>query len=180
MSVKGSKTEQNLKDAFARECMANLRYLYFAAKADVEGYNDVSAVFRSAAKGETAHAHGHLEYLQEVGDPATGLPFGSTSANLAAAIAGETYEYTDMYPDMAKVAREETSRKSPTVSKRSPKPSAHTPNASRNPRKHPQPNRRADRRPQIPTHDETGEQDQGKPAGACRPSRRRRPPVNTG
>ena len=70
MSLKGSKTEQNLKDAFARECMANLRYLYFAAKADVEGYNDVSAVFRSTAEGET-------------------------------------YEYTDMYPVMAKVARAE-------------------------------------------------------------------------
>ena len=107
MSLKGSKTEQNLKDAFARECMANLRYLYFAAKADVEGYNDVSAVFRSTAEGETAHAHGHLVYLQEVGDPATGQPFGSTPANLAAAIAGETYEYTDMYPGMAKVARAE-------------------------------------------------------------------------
>lgn len=107
MSLQGSKTEQNLKDAFARKCMSNLRYLYFAAKADVEGYNDVSAVFRSAAEGETAHARGHLEYLQEVGDPATGLPFGSTSANLAAAIAGETYEFTDMYPDMAKVARDE-------------------------------------------------------------------------
>ena len=107
MSLKGSKTEQNLKDAFARECMANLRYRYFAANADVEGYNDVSAVFRSTAEGETAHAHGHLEYLQAVGDPATGQPFGSTSANLAAAIAGETYEFTDMYPAMAKVARAE-------------------------------------------------------------------------
>lgn len=107
MSLKGSKTEQNLKDAFARECVANLRYLYFAAKADVEGYNDVSAVFRSTAEGETAHAHGHIEYLKELGDPATGLSLGSTSANLAAAIAGETYEYSDMYPEMAKVAREE-------------------------------------------------------------------------
>ena len=107
MSLKGSKTEQNLKDAFARGCMVNLRYLCFAAKADVEGYNDVAAVFRSTAEGETAHAHGHLEYLQEVSDPATGLPFGSTSANLAAAIAGETHEYSDMYPAMAKQAREE-------------------------------------------------------------------------
>ena len=99
-NLKGSKTEQNLKDAFAGESMANRRYLYFAAKADVEGYNDVSAVFRSTAEGETGHAHGHLEYLEAVGDPATG-------PNLKAAIAGETHEYTDMYPGMARTAREE-------------------------------------------------------------------------
>jgi len=103
-NLKGSKTEQNLKDAFAGESMANRRYLYFASKADVEGYNDVSAVFRSTAEGETGHAHGHLEYLENVGDPATGLPFGETHANLKSAIAGETHEYTDMYPGMAKSA----------------------------------------------------------------------------
>ena len=106
-NLKGSKTEKNLKDAFAGESMANRRYLYFAAKADVEGYNDVSAVFRSTAEGETGHAHGHMEYLEEVGDPATGEPFGTTEANLKSAIAGETHEYTDMYPGMAKAAREE-------------------------------------------------------------------------
>jgi len=107
MSLKGSKTEGNLKEAFAGESQANRRYLYFAAKADVEGYNDVAAVFRSTAEGETGHAHGHLEYLEETGDPATGLPIGSTDKNLAAAIAGETHEYTDMYPGMAKTARDE-------------------------------------------------------------------------
>ncbi|MEE9157359.1 MAG: rubrerythrin family protein [Gammaproteobacteria bacterium] len=107
MSLKGSKTEENLKDAFAGESQANRRYLYFAQKADVEGYNDVSAVFRSTAEGETGHAHGHLEYLEAVGDPATGLPIGATEDNLKSAIAGETYEYTDMYPGMAKTAREE-------------------------------------------------------------------------
>ncbi len=107
MSLKGSKTEQNLKDAFAGESQANRRYLYFAQKADIEGYNDVSTVFRSTAEGETGHAHGHLEYLEEAGDPATGLPIGSTSNNLKSAIAGETHEYTDMYPGMAKTAREE-------------------------------------------------------------------------
>ena len=107
MSLKGSKTEANLKEAFAGESQANRRYLYFAAKADVEGYNDVAAVFRSTAEGETGHAHGHLEYLEEVGDPATGMPIGSTAENLKAAIAGETHEYTDMYPGMAKTAREE-------------------------------------------------------------------------
>jgi rubrerythrin len=107
MSLKGTETEQNLKDAFSGESQANRRYLYFAAKADVEGYNDVAAVFRSTGEGETGHAHGHLEYLEETGDPATGLPIGGTSDNLKAAIEGETHEYTDMYPGMAKKAREE-------------------------------------------------------------------------
>jgi rubrerythrin len=107
MSLKDSKTEQNLKDAFAGESQANRRYLYFASKADVEGYNDVAAVFRSTAEGETGHAHGHLEYLEETGDPATGLPIGGTSDNLKAAVAGETHEYTDMYPGMAKTGFDE-------------------------------------------------------------------------
>mgnify|MGYP001570008900 FL=1 len=107
MGLKGSKTEANLKAAFAGESQANRRYLYFAQKADVEGYNDVAAVFRSTAEGETGHAHGHLEYLEQVGDPATGKPIGPTDKNLAAAIAGETHEYTDMYPGMAKAARDE-------------------------------------------------------------------------
>jgi rubrerythrin len=107
MDLKGSKTEENLKAAFAGESQANRRYLYFASKADVEGYNDVAAVFRSTAEGETGHAHGHLEYLEAVGDPATGLPIGATGENLKASIAGETHEYTDMYPGMAKSARDE-------------------------------------------------------------------------
>ena len=107
MSLKGSKTENNLKDAFAGESQANRRYLYFAQKADIEGYNDVAAVFRSTAEGETGHALGHLEYLEETGDPATGEPIGETSLNLKAAIVGETHEYTDMYPGMARTAREE-------------------------------------------------------------------------
>src|SRR6186713_1581471 len=108
MALKGSKTEQNLKDAFAGESQANRRYLYFANKADIEGQNDVAALFRSTAEGETGHAHGHLEFLEQgVGDPATGLPIGSSRQNLMAAVAGETHEYTDMYPGMAKIAREE-------------------------------------------------------------------------
>jgi rubrerythrin len=107
MELKGSKTEQHLKDAFAGESQANRRYLYFAAKADIEGYNDVAALFRSTAEGETGHAHGHLEYLEASGDPATGLPIGATEDNLKAAVAGETHEYTDMYPGMAKDARDE-------------------------------------------------------------------------
>ena len=107
MDLNDSKTLQNLKDAFAGESQANRRYLYFAQKADVEGENDVAAVFRSTAEGETGHAHGHLEYMESVGDPATGKPIGTTTDNLAAAIAGETYEYTDMYPGMAATARDE-------------------------------------------------------------------------
>ncbi len=107
MKLAGTRTHENLKAAFAGESQANRRYLYFAAKADVEGQNDVAAIFRSTAEGETGHAHGHLEYLEAVGDPATGLPIGNSRQNLKAAIEGETHEYTDMYPGMAKTAREE-------------------------------------------------------------------------
>ena len=106
-SLNGTKTHQNLKDAFAGESQANRRYLYFANKADVEGQTEVASLFRSTAEGETGHAHGHLDYLAQVGDPATGLPIGSSSNNLKAAVAGETHEYTDMYPGLAKSAREE-------------------------------------------------------------------------
>jgi rubrerythrin len=107
MALKNSRTAENLKAAFSGESQANRRYLYFAQQADIEGHSDISAVFRSTAEGETGHAHGHLEYLEEVGDPATDLPIGATPENLAAAIAGETHEYTDMYPGMARTAREE-------------------------------------------------------------------------
>ena len=105
--LKGSKTHENLKDAFAGESQANRRYLYFAKQADVEGLPDIAGLFRDTAEGETGHAHGHLDYLKKVGDPATDLPIGETDDNLKAAIAGETHEYTDMYPGMAKSAREE-------------------------------------------------------------------------
>ena len=107
MNLHESKTFQNLKDAFAGESMANRRYLYFARQADVEGQPDIAGLFRDTAEGETGHAHGHLDYLRKVGDPATGLPIGDTKLNLKAAIHGETHEYTDMYPGMAKTAREE-------------------------------------------------------------------------
>ena len=106
-NLKGTKTHANLKDAFAGESQANRRYLYFAKVADVEGYPEVAANFRETAEGETGHAHGHLEYLEECGDPATGEPIGDTVLNLKASIAGETHEYTDMYPGMAKTARDE-------------------------------------------------------------------------
>lgn len=105
--LQGSRTHANLKAAFAGESQANRRYLYFAKVADVEGYPEVAGNFRETAEGETGHAHGHLDYLKRVGDPATDLPIGSTDANLKAAVAGETHEYTDMYPGMAKTAREE-------------------------------------------------------------------------
>jgi rubrerythrin len=106
-SFAGTVTEQNLKSAFAWESQANRRYLYFAKKADAEGFNDVAAVFRSTAESETGHAHRYLEYLEEVGDLATGKPIGSTGDNLKAAIAGETHEYTDLYPSMVRAARQE-------------------------------------------------------------------------
>jgi rubrerythrin len=105
--LNGTKTHQNLKDAFAGESQANRRYLYFAKVADVEGYPEVSGLFKDTADGETGHAHGHLDYLKQVGDPATGLPIGNTEKNLKAAVAGETHEYETMYPGMAKVARQE-------------------------------------------------------------------------
>ena len=105
--LKISKTLQNLKDAFSGESQANRRYLYFAKIADIEGYSEIAANFRETAEGETGHAHGHLDYIKPVGDPATGLPIGETEENLKAAVAGETHEYTDMYPGMAKTAREE-------------------------------------------------------------------------
>ena len=105
--LKGSKTAQNLMDAFAGESQANRRYLYFAKVADVEGIPDVAGLFRDTAEGETGHAHGHMDYLRPVGDPATGEPFGDTELNLKSAVVGETHEYTDMYPGMAKTAREE-------------------------------------------------------------------------
>lgn len=105
--LKGSQTLDNLKAAFAGESQANRRYLYFAKIADVEGYPEVASNFRETAEGETGHAHGHLDYIKKVGDPATDLPIGDTADNLKAAIAGETHEYTDMYPGMAKTARDE-------------------------------------------------------------------------
>lgn len=106
-TLHGTKTHDNLKAAFAGESQANRRYLYFAKQADIEGYPEIAGLFRDTAEGETGHAHGHLEHLRKVGDPATGLPFTEIAEMLKAAIAGETHEYTDMYPGMAKKAREE-------------------------------------------------------------------------
>ncbi|ETZ04525.1 MULTISPECIES: rubrerythrin family protein [Holospora] len=106
-SLKNSKTHENLKAAFAGESQANRRYEYFALRADREGVSSVAELFRSTARGETAHAFRHLDFLSDVGDPVTDLPIGSTQENLESASAGERYEYQDMYPSMAKTAREE-------------------------------------------------------------------------
>jgi rubrerythrin len=105
--LKGTKTHANLREAFAAESQANRRYLYFAKVADVEGHPDLAGLFRDTAEGETGHAHGHLDYLKRIGDPVTGEPIGDSVKNLKAAIASETYEYTQMYPGFAKAAREE-------------------------------------------------------------------------
>jgi rubrerythrin len=105
--LNGSKTHDNLKEAFAGESQANRRYTYFARRADIEGYPDIGGLFRDTAEAETGHAHGHLEYLAEVGDPCTDMPIGDTEKNLASAVEGETYEYTQMYPGMSKTARDE-------------------------------------------------------------------------
>ena len=105
--LKGTKTHENLKHAFAAESQANRRYLYFARVADIEGYPEVGGLFRDTSEAETGHAFGHMDFLRSVGDPATDIPFGSTRDNLKSAIEGETYEYTQMYPGMAKTARDE-------------------------------------------------------------------------
>ncbi len=106
-SLKGTKSHENLKGAFAGESQANRRYLYFARVADIEGYPDIGGLFRDTSEAETGHAFGHLDFLKEVGDPVTDVPFGSTEKNLKSAVEGETYEYTEMYPGFAKTAREE-------------------------------------------------------------------------
>ena len=103
----GTKSEGNLKDAFAGESQANRRYLYFARRADIEGYPDIGGLFRDISEAETGHAFGHLDFLKETGDPATGEPIGNTEANLKSAVAGETYEYSEMYPGFARTARDE-------------------------------------------------------------------------
>ena len=93
-----SKTEQNLKDAFAGESQANRKYLAFAKKADRDGYSQVAKLFRAAAEAETVHAHAHLRTLKGI---------KSTAENLQEAIAGETHEFKSMYPAMIEDAKSE-------------------------------------------------------------------------
>ncbi len=106
-NLAGTRTYQNLREAFAGESQANRRYLYFAKHADVEGHPDIAGLFRDTAEGETGHAHGHLDFLKQVGDPGTGKPIGNTRLNLQSAIHGETYEFSEMYPSFARAARDE-------------------------------------------------------------------------
>lgn len=93
-----SKTEENLKAAFAGESQANRRYLAFAKKAEGEGFHNVAKLFRAAAEAETVHAMNHLRALKMVRD---------TRENLQAAIEGETYEFTKMYPEFIDTASKE-------------------------------------------------------------------------
>jgi rubrerythrin len=106
-AIRGTRTYENLREAFARESQATHRYLFFAQKADIEGYPELAALLRSVADGESGHAFGHLEFLAEVGDPVTGAVIGDTEDNLRSAIKGETYEYAELYPAFARTAREE-------------------------------------------------------------------------
>ena len=99
--LEGSRTEANLKHAFAAECEANGRFLYYAQRAEAEGYPDIAGLFRALAEGEHGHAFGHLDLLagSDEGD--------TTEDNLKAAIEDETREYTEVYPAYATAAREE-------------------------------------------------------------------------
>lgn len=109
-SLKGTRTEENLNDSYAGESRAYRRYLGLARKADVEGLKDLAAALRSIARGRTAHAHGHLDYLDdlaEAGDPATGKAPGPAGDVPREAIASETHDYIDMYAGMVRVARQE-------------------------------------------------------------------------
>jgi len=105
--LKGSKTHENLESAFAGESQANRRYLYYARIADIEGYPEIGGLFRDTAEAETGHAFGHLDLLRAGGDPGRAAVDGSTRQNLQSAIASETFEYSQMYPGMAKTARDE-------------------------------------------------------------------------
>jgi rubrerythrin len=105
--VKGTRTHENLKKAFAAESQANRRYLYFARTADVEGHPEIGALFRDASEAETGHAFALMDFLKEAGDPAIDTAFGTTRQNLLAAIAAETDEAAHVYPGMAHTAREE-------------------------------------------------------------------------
>lgn len=98
MELKGSKTEKNLEAAFAGESQARNKYTFFAAKAEAEGYDQTAEVFYESAENEKAHARRILDLLKRVGD---------TKANLKAAAEGEHYEWTKMYPEFERVAREE-------------------------------------------------------------------------
>ena len=98
MELKGSKTEKNLMEAFAGESQARNKYTYFASVAKKEGYEQIAAIFQKTADNEKEHAKMWFKALGEL---------GNTAQNLAAAAAGENYEWTDMYATFAKEAEEE-------------------------------------------------------------------------
>ena len=104
-SLSGSQTAAGLRRAFTAEAEAAARLLYFARRADVEGRADVALVLRSLADGELGHAFGHLEFLEETGDPLTGS--GDTPGNVASVVTAETAEATSEYPGLAATARAE-------------------------------------------------------------------------
>ncbi|HEX3606189.1 MAG TPA: rubrerythrin family protein [Candidatus Dormibacteraeota bacterium] len=105
--LRGTRTEANLRAAFAADAQADRRFTYFARRADIEGRPEAARLFRDLAAGETGHALGHLELLEEAGDPVTGMPVGDTETNLRSALAGETHEHGELYPALARTAREE-------------------------------------------------------------------------
>ena len=100
MELKGSKTEQNLMTAFAGESQARNKYTYFASKAKKEGYEQIAAIFQETADNEKEHAKMWFKLLN-------GGEIGTTAENLKAAADGENYEWTDMYAEFAKTAKEE-------------------------------------------------------------------------
>ena len=100
MELKGSKTEQNLMTAFAGESQARNKYTYFASKAKKEGYEQIAAIFQETADNEKEHAKMWFKLLN-------GGEIGTTAENLNAAADGENYEWTDMYAEFAKIAKEE-------------------------------------------------------------------------
>src|SRR6202008_2974297 len=104
--LKGTKSFENLKDAFAGGSQANRRYLYFARVADIEGFPDIAGLFKDTADAETGHAFGHMDFLKEVGDPATGEPIGKTEKNLKAAVA----ELAEWFETLAKAEKSHAGR----------------------------------------------------------------------
>ena len=100
MELKGSKTEQNLMTAFAGESQARNKYTYFASKAKKEGYEQIAAIFQETSDNEKEHAKMWFKLLN-------GGEIGTTAENLKAAADGENYEWTDMYAEFAKIAKEE-------------------------------------------------------------------------
>ncbi len=105
--LEGSQTSEHLKASFAEAAQASRRYLYFARRADIEGYSEAAGMFRDMAEGEANHAQGGLDFLREVGDPATGKPFGTTQQNLLSAMVDESYQGQELYVGFADAARQE-------------------------------------------------------------------------